>query len=853
MPYHVGSLTISKGDGMKYVRSLVTLALMCCSSILLAQSQAPAKFRVPPDPKSLPQIAPQKMFAPYWTAEPGWHTEIQLRNNLITGLLVVTPVLRLATGQEYVLSPVAVAASDVVSVDVADELQKKYSLVGQAGTYGSVLLRYDAVSHRNLYAAVMVHEIGQPVGFHIDAFGSDEQDFGSSHEGIWWLPRPGVKDALIISNASDKPNHGRLFVYDATGRPWQQDVPLGPRETVKFSVAELVNKAGFTGTYGGFRFQAAARSDSVDAVYFMYDETSGFSALMKMFDHDPSATVKEHLFGGNQVWTTWAPMLALQTPDPALALPEGTELQPQVLIRNTTPQVQAANVSFIWRGNTKKGNVALPPMQLKPFETVLLDVKALQQQGKIPPDAHWALVKISSPTAKPDDIMAIASSYDSTGRYGAQTPFFDQLANHWAAGAFVVDSTHNSLITITNGGTKPADAVVTFHYNNGSKDYEVARTIASGDQAWINMAELIRGQIPDAKGAKFPAELTTGSYDVRQPGGAGYPSLLENKIIVDRTYGHLAYGCALCCGYTGTSFNPDAFTGTVGSGTNDLIWAQDACDQWQDDVTSVSTSWNSDNPPVATVANAYSRLVGLGGANGSAFVSLPWGARNRCPNHGSTPTGRLSVVPRFSNAYSAYIPVDHVTGPTLCHALYTLVYMGDALRNTYRVTESINITPDKQQSSGFFPDTGQTRNYGPPSPANGNALSSADEDGVANDCHLWNASGKANPSGFAHDESYPFAHQGQSHFSGSSCNPLEPCVSITWDMRTVIDTTNPQAPTAYVNYNHTCYPAHQVKVNGQSVYTYTPPSNDPLYIAGCLSQFNNKIVGQTQPVAVPAH
>jgi hypothetical protein len=121
---------------------------------------------------------------------------------------------------------------------------------------------------------------------------------------------------------------------------------------------------------------------------------------MKMFDHDPSATVKEHIFGGNQVWTTWAPMLALQTPDPALALPEGTELQPQVLMRNTTPQVQAASLSFTWRGDTKKGNVALPPMQLKPFETVLLDVKALQQQGRIPPDAHWALVKISSPTAK---------------------------------------------------------------------------------------------------------------------------------------------------------------------------------------------------------------------------------------------------------------------------------------------------------------------------------------------------------------------------------------------------------------------------------------------------------------------
>jgi hypothetical protein len=444
------------------------------------------------------------MFAPYWTAEPGWHTEIQLRNNLVTGSLTVTPVLRLAAGQEYALSPVTIAPSDVVSVDVADELQKKYSLVGQAGTYGSVLLRYDAISHRNLYAAVMVHEVGQPIGFHIDAFGTDEQDFGSSHEGVWWLPRPSLKDTLVIANASDKPNKGRLFVYDAAGRPWQQDVPLGPGQTVKFSVAELVGKAGFTGTYGGFRFQAAERSDSVDAVYFMYDETSGFSALMKMFEHDPSATVKEHVFGGNQVWTTWAPMLALRYPDPALALPEGTELEPQVLIRNTTGQVQVANVTLKWRNEANRGDFVLAPLQLRPFETRLIDVKDLQVQGKIPPEAQWAMVKISSPTAKPDDIMAIASSYDSTGRYGAQTPFSDQLADHWVAGAFQVDATHNSVIALGNGGTKPADAVITFHYNHGQSHYEVAQTIAPGDQLWINLGDRIRNQVPDAKGAKFP-------------------------------------------------------------------------------------------------------------------------------------------------------------------------------------------------------------------------------------------------------------------------------------------------------------------------------------------------------------
>jgi hypothetical protein len=70
-------------------------------------------------------------------------------------------------------------------------------------------------------------------------------------------------------------------------------------------------------------------------------------------------------------------------------------------------------------------------------------------------------------------------------------------------------------------------------------------------------------------------------------------------------------------------------------------------------------------------------------------------------------------------------------------------------------------------------------------------------------------------------------------------------------MRTVLDATNPYSPTAYVNYNHTCYPAHQIKVNGTVVYLYTPPRNDLVYIAACLSQLNPKITGQTSAVQVP--
>src|SRR5882724_3725718 len=39
-----------------------------------------------------------EQFAVYWTEEPGWHTDLQLRNNLAAKELVVIPALRSPDG-----------------------------------------------------------------------------------------------------------------------------------------------------------------------------------------------------------------------------------------------------------------------------------------------------------------------------------------------------------------------------------------------------------------------------------------------------------------------------------------------------------------------------------------------------------------------------------------------------------------------------------------------------------------------------------------------------------------------------------------------------------------------------------
>ncbi|HLH44707.1 MAG TPA: hypothetical protein VKV74_17085 [Bryobacteraceae bacterium] len=64
-----------------------------------------------------------------------------------------------------------------------------------------------------------------------------------------------------------------------------------------------------------------------------------------------------------------------------------------------------------------------------------------------------------------------------------------------------------------------------------------------------------------------------------------------------------------------------------------------------------------------------------------------------------------------------------------------------------------------------------------------------------------------------------------------------PSTALAYDLNiAVVRHGVPTTPTAYMNYNWTCYPAHVVRVNGVQVYEYLPPRNDLAYVGLCLTQ-----------------
>lgn len=516
--------------------------------------------------------------------------------------------------------------------------------------FGSVVLRYRATVFHALYAAVMVHDTGHPIAFHMDAHPQPKKFIAGSREGIWWLPSDAVTDYLILTNTGDKVLNSVIVIYDSNGIPSRQNVTLSPRQTQRLSVRSQLQHAGLGGSYGGIEIDASNGAGYLDTAHLIFDEVAGFGAIMEMFQHHPLAKFQERAWGGVRQWTTRAPMLALANPDPALAFPLGTQLQPKVFVRNASAKGYTADIRFNWYSGTSSGKSGITSIALKPHETRLVDVLAFQSQGLLPMDARWSSVIVSAPV-QPDELTAVAASYDTTLRYGTQTPFNDQLAAHWEGGKWEVDATHDSIITAGNGGIKPTRAQVTLFFNGGTGKYQIEQSLSPDEQLWLDLGQLIRNQVPDKDGNMLPKSLTSGTYQFRDLTDPGVGNIFEGKVITDKTFGNAAYGCMICCGYPyGTSMWTDPLLAGVNDTSPQDVAGVNACTGTTDPIGWSYPTWWTGNSSIAIASSAQQikgMSLGLTSDFASGQINVGDGMTyvKRCPMQSDGTSGAVNVNP----------------------------------------------------------------------------------------------------------------------------------------------------------------------------------------------------------------
>lgn len=101
---------------------LVAAALVCIVFSPYSSAQSPSGASVA-TVKSIPvelrrPPTQHELVVPFWTLEPGWDTQIEVRNNLAHGTLAVIPVLRKSDGSEMQAPPVTISSDEIKKLDL---------------------------------------------------------------------------------------------------------------------------------------------------------------------------------------------------------------------------------------------------------------------------------------------------------------------------------------------------------------------------------------------------------------------------------------------------------------------------------------------------------------------------------------------------------------------------------------------------------------------------------------------------------------------------------------------------------------------------------------------------------------
>jgi hypothetical protein len=193
--------------------------------------------------------------------------------------------------------------------------------------------------------------------------------------------------------------------------------------------------------------------------------------------------------------------------------------------------------------------------------------------------------------------------------------------------------------------------------DDGKKDYEIQQTIQPGDQMWLNLADLIHHSAPDRKGNALPADVASGTYDLEDlnPGRGG--NLIEGKVALDKTFGHLTYGCLTCCGYspylspnpTGLGVGGDG--GISAFGTNNCTGASGF--SLYSYFNQSTAHWWSGNTSTATVTSFKGHGVAPGTTYGFATATVPSGDGNvpksPCPQLTQEGDNNVTVRPTITS------------------------------------------------------------------------------------------------------------------------------------------------------------------------------------------------------------
>ncbi len=178
------------------------------------------------------------------------------------------------------------------------------------------------------------------------------------------------------------------------------------------------------------------------------------------------------------------------------------------------------------------------------------------------------------------------------------------------------------MYSLFNPTNRAQDFIATIHYGDGSGVYQIPVHLEAQASTMIDMMMLIGEKRPDVHGNVIPPTVQQGSVVFESAkGNAQWMTLVVSSGGYNPRRGTCGVNCTQCYGYSGPSVAVNPFSVAVQATTNMHDQATYADGNVYD--FTGSSSWRSDNTPVATVGTSTGVVTGQTAGSVNVYATFP--------------------------------------------------------------------------------------------------------------------------------------------------------------------------------------------------------------------------------------
>ena len=364
-----------------------SLAILAALASTLASVGANDAFR--PQPKR-PQTPATKtpaqanktytLYTGLWRTDGSFVSTIRIKNVLVVAPMDVTPVIFMADGTPYMLSPVHIPVSGVATVNINDALAAAPpSIASHNSQYGSAALLYSYSSPGHVTASVAAIDAPRSLSYtypFVEPMNMPGHDSRQVLEGLWWKRDQAVTGFVTLTNTTDQQRTAVLTSIRPGNNSSQQQFSLSPHTAQMFDLREFGGDIrGHDNRAGGIRVEYEGSQGAILVTGGLVNESEGYSADLPFWFHDMSSSSPSQI-------TYASAGLMLGKPDPMMmpGFPSETTFSIYLSLRNATERPLDVPLQLNYTPEMGMGGAVpvtrnLPTEHLAPFEAKQVDLQ----------------------------------------------------------------------------------------------------------------------------------------------------------------------------------------------------------------------------------------------------------------------------------------------------------------------------------------------------------------------------------------------------------------------------------------------------------------------------------------------